>query len=57
MLHIIEKLLTKATNFFQTSPQSNVYTKVMGPQSRDSPHFENFGTPNLGVPKQNYIWM
>ncbi len=31
--------------------------KVMGPQSRGSPNFGNVGTPILGVPRQNAIWM
>jgi hypothetical protein len=29
----------------------------MGLQSCGSPNFENFGTPNLGVPGQNDIWV
>ncbi len=31
--------------------------EVMGFQSHVSPNFENFETPNLGVPGQNDIWM
>jgi hypothetical protein len=31
--------------------------KVMGLQSHRRPHFENFETPNLGVSKQNDIWV
>ncbi len=31
--------------------------KVIGLQSDESPHFENFETPNLGVLGQNDIWM
>jgi hypothetical protein len=38
--------------------------KVMGPQSRESPNFGNFGTPiwkfqdsHLGISRQNAIWM
>ncbi len=29
----------------------------MGLQSCESPNFENFGTPNLGVSRQNDIWV
>jgi hypothetical protein len=29
----------------------------MGFQSCGSPNFENFGTPNFGVPRQNDIWV
>jgi hypothetical protein len=31
--------------------------EVMGLQSCGSPNFENFGTPNLGIPRQNDIWV
>ncbi len=31
--------------------------KSMGLQSRRSPNFKNFETPNLEVPRQNDIWM
>jgi hypothetical protein len=31
--------------------------KVMGPQSCKNPNLVNFGTPKLGVPRQNAIWM
>jgi len=31
--------------------------KIMGLQSRKNPNFENFGTPNLGVLRQNDIWV
>jgi hypothetical protein len=31
--------------------------KIIGLQNRKSPNFGNFKTPNLGVPKQNDIWM
>jgi len=33
------------------------HKKVMGFQSCENPHFKNFGTPNLGVPWQNDIWV
>jgi len=29
----------------------------MGPQSHKSPNLGNFGAPNLGVPRQNDIWV
>ncbi len=31
--------------------------KVMSLQSRKSPNFGNFGTPNFEVPRQNDIWV
>ncbi len=31
--------------------------EVMGPQSCESPNFENFRTPKLGVSRQNDIWV
>jgi hypothetical protein len=30
---------------------------MMGPQSHESPNFENFGIPNLGIPRQNDVWV
>ncbi len=29
----------------------------MGLQNHGSPNFENFKTPNLGIPRQNNIWV
>jgi hypothetical protein len=34
-----------------------IHEKLWAFQSCGSPHFGNFGTPNLGVPRQNDIWM
>jgi hypothetical protein len=31
--------------------------QVMGLQSRGGPHFRNIGTPKLGIPGQNDIWV
>jgi hypothetical protein len=31
--------------------------KFMSLQNHKSPNFENFGTPNFGVPRQNDIWV
>jgi len=45
--HIIEKLSTRATTLLETSSQLESARKVMGPQSRKSPNFGNFGTPIL----------
>jgi hypothetical protein len=31
--------------------------EIIGLQSCESPNFKNFGTPNLGIPGQNDIWV
>jgi hypothetical protein len=53
MTNIIGKISTRAITLLQTSS----HFKVMGFQSRESPHFRNFMIPNLGVPGQNDIWV
>jgi hypothetical protein len=45
MQDIVGKLSTKATTLLQTSSQSKFVRKIMGPQSCESPSYENFRTP------------
>jgi hypothetical protein len=55
--HIVEKTLTKIQLCFRLHLNLRFAPKVMNLQSRKSPNFGNFETPNLGIPKQNDIWM
>jgi hypothetical protein len=57
MLHIVGNLLMMATTLLQNSPQLKVCTRSYGFQSPGSSNFENFETPNLGIPRQNDIWV
>jgi hypothetical protein len=57
MLHIVRKLLMKVSTFLHTSPQSKVWTKIMGFQRWENPNFENFKTPNFRIWGQKNIWM
>jgi hypothetical protein len=49
------KALDKGYNFAYLNRRFS--EEVMGFQSRESPNFKNFGTPNLGVPWQDDIWV
>jgi hypothetical protein len=52
---IVENILTKATNLFEISPQSEVCTQSYRlPKLRESP-FKEFWDSNLGVLGQNDI--
>jgi len=55
--YIIGKLSMTTTTLLQTSPQSKFTQKIMALQSVENPNFGSFRTPNLGVPRQNDIWM
>jgi NADPH-dependent curcumin reductase CurA len=56
MQHIVEKFLTRAITLLQTSIQSKVSTKSFGfPKSQESQF--RVKTPDLGVPRQNDIWV
>jgi len=57
MSHVIEKLLMKLQVCLKPHLNQKSTQEVMGPQSSKSPNFENFRTPNLGVLRQNDIWV
>jgi len=57
MFHIVEKIWRGLQLCFQPHLNWRSAQKVMGLQSRKSPNFENFGTPNLEVSGQNNIWV
>jgi hypothetical protein len=50
--HTVGKLSTRVTTLLWRSIQ-----KVMGFQNHKNPNFENFETPNLGVLRQNDMWV
>jgi hypothetical protein len=52
MSHTIGKLLTRATILLWGYTE-----KIMGFQNHKSPNFENFETLNLGVLRQNDMWV
>jgi hypothetical protein len=43
--------------YFRRHLNQSFEQEVMAPQSHRNPNFESFGTPNLGVPGQNAIWV
>jgi hypothetical protein len=51
------KNLDKGYNFFYTSFQSKVYTQNYAPPKLQESQFWEFQDFNLGVPRQNDIWM
>jgi len=55
--HIVGKLLTKATTFFETSLQSKVCTQNYVPPKLWKSQFWKFRDPHLGVLGQNDIWV
>jgi hypothetical protein len=55
--HIFLKLLTRATTLFKISPQSEVYTQSYGFSKLQESQFWEFQDSNLGISKQNYIWV
>ncbi len=57
MPHIVENLLIRAKTLLKPHLNQRLEQEVMALQSVGSPNFGNFGTPNLGVSKQNDIWM
>ncbi len=57
MPHVFGKLLTKATTLLEASSQSEVCTRSYGLSKLRDSQFENFETPNLGVSRQNDIWV
>jgi hypothetical protein len=57
MQHNIEKLLMKAIVLLRPHLNQRSAQEVKGPQRYRNPNFENFETPNLGVPRQNDIWV
>jgi len=57
MPHIIGKLSTRAISLLHTSPQSKVNTTSYGLKSGGSFNFRNFKTCDVGVLRQNDIWV
>jgi hypothetical protein len=57
MPHIIGKLSTRAIALLHTSPQSKVNTTSYGLKSGGSFNFRNFKICDMGVSKQNDIWV
>jgi len=55
--HTIGKLLTRATTLLWFSLQSEVCTQNYGPSKSRKSQFWKFQDSNLGVPRQNDIWM
>ncbi len=51
------KALIKGYNFASNLTSIRGLKNIMGFQSHENPNFDNFGTLNLGVPKQNNIWV
>jgi hypothetical protein len=57
MSNIIGKLSTRLITLPQISPQWEACTEIMNLQSCENPNFGNFKTPNLGISRENDIWM
>jgi hypothetical protein len=57
MPHIVRKLLTRDTTLFQTSPQSEVFTRSYGPPKSQKSQLWEFRDSHLGIPRQNDIWV
>jgi hypothetical protein len=51
------KILTRVTTLLDTSPQLEVFTQSYGPPKSWESQFREFRDSNLGVPRQNDIWM
>jgi len=57
MLHILESFQQGLQLCFKPHLNLRFTQEVMAFQSGGSPNFGNFGIPNLGISKQNDIWM
>jgi hypothetical protein len=57
MPHTVGKLWTRATTLLEISPQSKVYTQNYEPPKSWKFQFKEFQDFNLGVPRQNDIWV
>jgi hypothetical protein len=57
MSHTIEKFLMKLQLCLKPHLNQRFAQEVMGPQSNKRPNFGKFRTPNLGVLRQNDIWV
>jgi hypothetical protein len=53
----LENVRQKLQLCFRPHLNQKYAQKLMGLQSCESPNFENFGTPNLGIMGQNDIWV
>jgi hypothetical protein len=57
VLHTIEKLSTRVTTLFYTSPQLEVWTQSYGTPKLRKSQFWEFHDFHLGVSRQNDIWV